>query len=367
MILKFLSFVSFCFLLPGFVLVKAQDKNEFEIVTILPYTSVKDQQNTGACWCYATCSFLESELIRMGKGEFDLSEGYIFRKVYEIKAYNYILREGKANMAQGGLAHDVLRALDRFGMVPEDIYSGKYIVDSVNDYSEIDSTLIYFCNTVVDKRKVENWRKTFVATIDSFLLPVPQEFNYQHKSFTSLGFMNFLEINTNDYVALTSYQHHPFYNDFILEVPDNFDNGFFYNLPIDELEKIVDSSIMRGYSIVWDGDVSEKTFFVKRGIAILPKVPVSASTLKLPVDEISVSQDMRQETFENFETTEDHLMHLIGIAKDSAGNKFYIIKNSWGNTGAYSGLIYMSKAYFRLKTVAVTLNKAVLPFTYKHK
>ncbi len=325
-----------------------------------PYTSVKSQDRTGTCWSFATTSFLESELLRMGKGKYDLSEMFTVRTIYEDKALNYILRQGKANFGEGSLAHDVLRAVEMGGAVPQEVYSGLLPGQTSYDHSEMSAALKGLLDGVLQgKHPGSRWDDAFRAVLDVYMGAVPQEFSYRGKKYTPKTFAEKLGIKSSDYISLTSFTHHPFYTSFILEIPDNYSNGSYYNIPLDELVAAVDKALEAGYTIAWDGDVSEKGFSARHGLAILPEDPRRPDLFDKPGPELKVTQEARQEAFMSFFTTDDHLMHIVGLAHDQQGKKYYVVKNSWGNLGPYGGVIYMSEAYFRMKTVAVTLHKSV--------
>ncbi|MCP3930995.1 MAG: aminopeptidase [Bacteroidetes bacterium] len=334
---------------------------DFTMVKDIECTSVKNQQRTGTCWSFATVSFLESELLRMGKENYDLSEMYIVRNIYRDKARNYILRQGKANFSQGSLAHDMIRAFKHHGIVPETVYSGKYKTDT-HDHGEMESALKGLLDGVLKRKRLsQKWSLAFEGVLDAYLGEVPESFSHKGKSFTSESFAKTLGLNPDDYISITSYLHHPFYDNFILEIPDNYSNGGFYNLPIDEFQAVVDNAVNKGFTIAWDGDVSEKTFNHGKGMAILPEKADRDDLYKNPGKEIEISQTLRQETFESYATTDDHLMHLTGIAKDKDGTKYYLIKNSWGDSSKLKGFLYMSSAYFRLKTLFVMVHKDAVP------
>ncbi len=325
-------------------------------------TSIKNQQNTGTCWSFSTVSFLESELIRMGKPEYDLSEMFIVRTIYQDKANNYVLRQGKANFSQGSLNHDVIRALEIGGAIPESVYSGLLDGEKVHDHSEMEVALKGMLDGIVERGKPgKKWRGAVERILDEYLGEVPETFNYQGKSYTTSSFAEALGISADDYVTLTSFSHHPFYESFILEIPDNYSNGSYYNIPLDELEAVVDYALSQGYSVAWDGDVSEKGFSAREGIAIVPVQEKSENLFKKPEAEVSVTQESRQAAFESYATTDDHLMHLVGISVDQNGTKYYITKNSWGEVSTYKGFLHLSEAYFRLKTVGIMVHKDAIP------
>lgn len=325
-------------------------------------TPVKSQDRTGTCWSFATASFLESEAIRQGKPAMDFSEMYVVRKVYQDKAQNYVLRQGKANFSQGSLSHDLINIANSYGMVPESIYSGLLEGEQKHNHREMEAVLKGMLDGVLkQKRPSKNWKKAFESVLDIYLGEAPEKFDYNGKNYTPQSFAKEMGINPSEYVSFTSYTHHPFYEDFVLEIPDNYSNGSFFNVPMTDLQQIVENAIKNGYTVAWDGDVSEKGFSAKQGIAVLPVDEKREDLFDKPGAELKVDQKMRQETFENYSTTDDHLMHLTGTATDQKGTKYFLIKNSWGKISEHEGYIYMSEPYFQLKTVSVMIHKDAVP------
>lgn len=335
---------------------------DFKVDKEIKYTAVKSQDRTGTCWSFATSSFLESELKRMGKGEYDLSEMYTVRNIYMNKAQNYLFRQGKANFSQGSLSHDVINAFRMGGTMPESVYSGIVKGDEKHDHDELSKVLTGMIKSLTKvKRPSSKWRQVVDAVLDVYLGAAPQKFKYKGKEYSPQSFAASLGIEPDDYLSISSYTHHPFYRNFVLEIPDNYSNGAYQNVPLVELMKITDHALKNGFSIAWDGDVSEKGFSSNAGMAILPTDEEREDLFLNPNKELFVDQELRQSTFENYSTTDDHLMHVVGTAKDKKGTKYYIIKNSWGEKGPYQGLLYMSEAYFKLKTVAILLHKDGIP------
>lgn len=325
-------------------------------------TAVKNQQKTGTCWSFSTVSFLESELLRMGKPEYDLSEMYIVRNIYSDKARNYVLRQGKANFSEGSLAHDVIRGFKMFGIVPESVYSGKLSENSIHNHFEMEDAMKGMLDGIIKQKRPSNkWPEALDCIMDTYMGEAPETFTWQGKQYTPQTFAASLGLNPEDYVSLTSFSHHPFYEKCILEIPDNYSNGSYYNLPLDELEAIVAHALANGYTIGWDGDVSEKGFSSQNGMAIVPEDSSRKDVFEKPGKEVMVDQANRQEAFESYATTDDHLMHLTGVAKDQNGISYYLTKNSWGEGGEYKGFLYMSSSYFRLKTVGIMVHKDAIP------
>ncbi len=341
-----------------FVSAQYEIKDEIDISC----TVVKNQQRTGTCWSFATTSFLEAELIRMGKGEYNLSEMFNARKVYEDKALNYVLRQGKANFGEGSLAHDVIKTLDRYGVIPDEAYSGLINGSKYHDHSELSESLKMYLDGVVKSGKPStSWQEATNKILDSYLGEVPAKFVYKGKEYTPKSFANELGLNADDYLHFTSFSHHPFDDYFILEIPDNYSNQSYFNVSLDEMMQIINNALENGYTISWDGDVSEKGFSQKAGLAILPEKIETGELFENYLEEVDVTIENRQENFMNYSTTDDHLMHLVGRAKDEKGNVYYKIKNSWGEVGAEKGFLYMSEAYVKMKTVGITLHKDGVP------
>ncbi|MFP4555364.1 MAG: aminopeptidase C [Bacteroidales bacterium] len=358
---------------------------EFTIEKELSTTTIKDQQRTGTCWSYATTSFLETEMLRMGKPEVILSPMYFVRHAYSDRVDRYIRFHGTNNFGQGGQAHNVMDVIKKHGIVPKDMYSGKNYGEEQHVHSELEAVLSGMVDAVIKNRNRKlstAWSPSIEAVLDEYLGESPNEFNYQGETYNPKSFAQWLGVNPDDYIELTSYSHHPFYKAIVLEIPDNWAHKSYYNLPIDDLMKVINHAIDKGYSVAWDGDVSEKGFVHGKGMAVLPNVKVEemsdseqARWAEVPTDEItdaifsfneivpeiSVTQEMRQESFDNYVTTDDHLMHIVGISRDQNGNLYYLTKNSWGTSSIYDGYLHMSVPYVKLKTVAIMVHKDALP------
>jgi bleomycin hydrolase len=349
---------------------------EFTVEVEVDRTPVKNQYRTGTCWCFATISFLESELLRTGKGEFDLSEMFVVRNTYPHKADNFIRLHGTANFSQGGQAHDVMNCVRRYGLVPESAYSGMEIEESRHNHGEMVSVLTAMMDAVLNrngKRVTPRWSDALEAVLDVYLGRQPEVFTFDGEEYTPKSFNEkVLKIDPDDYVELTSYSHNEFYTQCRLEIPDNWDyNGEYYNLPIDDLERIIEHALENGHSVVWDGDVSEEEFNSKKlGYAVVPEIAWEdrlheeqelKEVFTGPVKEKAITQEDRQKTLDNFTTTDDHLMHIVGLASDQEGTRFYLTKNSGGVDRKNDGYMYMSQAFVRLKTTAILVNKAAIP------
>lgn len=378
--------------------VSAKDKKKtedegyvFTTVKELKITPVKNQNRTGTCWCFSTLGFLESELLRMGKGEYDLSEMFIVSKSYKDKAEKFVRLHGELNYAQGGSFEDVLQAWKDYGIVPESVMNGLQYGEDMHVHNELESASRAYLDQIIKNpnRKLSTaWKKGFDGIIDAYLGTAPEKFTYNGKEYTPKSFAAELGINPDDYVSLTSYTHHPFYSEFAIEVQDNWRWATSYNLPIDELMQVFDNAINTGYTIAWGSDVSEKGF-TRNGIGVIPDIEsmersgsdqdrwLGLSTsekdaeikkmMEKPCKELEITQEMRQEAYDNYETTDDHGMQIYGIAKDQTGKKFYMIKNSWGTDNKYKGTWYISENFVKYKTMNIVVHKDALPQAIKDK
>ncbi len=361
--LKFL-FVATCLFAGG--LAAQVSKNPFIKQNSVATSTVKDQGQTGTCWGFSTASFLESELIKMGKKDIDLSEMYIVRKVYLEKGIKYIRYNGLCNFSQGALAHDLVNTYAKYGALPESVYSGK-INGEKHNHEALEKELKSFLDTTLSKRIIDpHWKDGFESILDKHMGPVPASFSTQDGVYTAKTYAEqVLKLNTNDYISITSFSHHPFNESFILEVPDNWSNGTFINLPLTDMMSVVNNAIQNGYSIEWDGDVSEPGFRADLGIAMyINKKEELKEISKLPAEK-PITASTRQADFDNHNTTDDHLMHITGIYTDEKGDAFYEVKNSWGNKPGFDGYLYMSDKYFQMKTISIMVNKKAIPTSIK--
>lgn len=345
----------------------SQYSYNFTVVKENPATSVKNQSRTGTCWCFSTNSFIESELLRMGKGEFDLSEMFIVRENYSKRIDDNYIRKGKGNISEGSLSHMYINVMAEKGLIPEEAYSGinydseTHHHTALSKYVKINSEL-----AIEQKKRMPEELKNGI--LDAFLGKVPETFMYKGKEYTPVSFYKSLGLNASDYVEITSFTHHPFYKQVPFEVPDNWDHALYYNVPLDELMEIIDYAINNGYTIAWDGDVSEKGYNFTHHIALNTAEDLkSAKTIEKRYEEMPVTQESRQEGFENFTTTDDHLEHITGIAKDQEGVKYYKTKNSWGTERNGTGYHYMSENYIKAKTTAIMVHKNSIPKAIRAK
>ena len=359
---------------------------KFTDVKINKTTPVKDQNKSGTCWSFSGTSVLEDEVLRKGGPELDLSEMWTVRNCYIDKAKKYIQTHGNINFAQGGSFADVLYAVDNYGAVPEEVYAGLNYGEKKHSHYEMEAALKGYLNAIVknpNKKLSTAWLPGFISILDAYLGPAPETFTYNGKTYTPKSFAKEMGINADDFINITSYTHHPFYEEFALEIPDNWLWSKVQNVPMEELSEIVDNALNNGYTVGWAADVSEGGFKWAKGFAVNP-VPVTGEDLegtelsrgvKLsdkdranetfniqgPVKEKKVTQEMRQTGFDNFETTDDHGMEIVGIAKDQKGNKYYKVKNSWDTNQVYDGFIYVSEPFFLEKTMSVMVNKNAVP------
>lgn len=358
----------------------AADLNGYHFTTLkkLGATPVENQNKSGTCWVYSANSFFESELIRMGKPAVDLSEMFVVRAGYLERAENYIRRQGAAAFGQGAETHDVWNIVREYGLVPQSVYAGFPPGQDKPVHGEMEAVLkamLDALNKNPDDKLSPQWRKAFAGALDGYMGTPPTTFTVAGKSYTPQTYMQGLGLNADDYVALTSYTHHPFYKPFVLEVSDNWSNGEFYNLPLDEFCQVAENAVDKGFGVVWASDVSEKSFSAKEGMAIMPAkawedmgAGERDSIWKAPVKEKMVTPEQRQAAFDEMSTTDDHGMHITGMVKDQTGTKYYTVKNSWGTVKKeMNGYLYVSQPYFRSKTMSILVHKEALPTATKQK
>lgn len=349
---------------------QAQDTSYvFNSIVDLDVSTVKSQGRTGTCWCYSTLSFLESELLRMGKPEYDLSEMFIVKNAYKEKARLYIGKHGMANFSEGGQAHDVLNEIVDHGIVPESAFPGIQYNSETHNHRELSTVLKNYLDGVLEARQPTSvWPEAFSAILDVYLGKDPESFEYKGKEYTPKSFAVDLGINPDDYVEIMSVTDLPYYTQAPLLVPDNWSNDDYYNVPLDEFIEIMNSSLKQGYTFVWDGDMSDAGFTRKEGIAVVDdEKDNDKKFLKTPLEEKHIDADFRQAEFESFKVTDDHLMHITGLSEDQNGTLYYKTKNSWGTDHKYEGYWYMSEQFMRLHTVAIMVHKDAIPKNIRKK
>lgn len=359
---------------------------------VVKHTPIKDQFETGTCWCFSMCAFLESEILRTSGRVVDLSEMYVVRMLYPEKAQKFMRMEGEMRFNQGGGIMDVPYAWDKYGMVPEGIYNGLNYGEDKHNHKELIAGLKGFMKAIVAKpgnRYTTAWLDAVNGILDAYLGKVPESFTVNGKQYTPRTYAQSFGLNMKDYQAFSSFNHHPFYEDFVIEIPDNWLWARMMNVQLDEMEQIVDNAINNGYTVAWSADTSEKSWQWDNGYAILPQ-PKNESSMtpdelarwrKLPKKdrnnemyvyngpqpEVEVTQEVHQRMFDSFETVDDHLMVIVGIAHDQNGNKYYKVKNSWDTNQIYDGYIYVSSAYFRAKTINILTHRAAVPTSISTK
>ncbi len=369
------------------------NKPVFTIVKENPITSVKDQNRSGTCWAYSTLSYFESEILKNTGKTYDLCESFVANKDYMDRAVQVVRYHGDMQFAQGGSAYDVYYVLKNYGICPEDAmpFPGSLYGDSLNNFNEFFSLLEPYVEGIATNKASKisgQWKVGFQGILDAYLGKCPENFTYEGKNYTPKSFASSLGLNMDDYVTITSYTHHPFYSQFVVEVQDNWRNPASYNLPMDEMMQIIDNAVMNGYTVAWGGDVSEPGF-TRDGLAYMIDAKKMQSlqgsdmarwlglsaakrrniidSLGCNVPEVQPTQEMRQERFDNWELTDDHGMLIYGIAKDQNGKEYYMVKNSWGEAGKYKGTWYMTKTFIAANTMDYMVNKNAIPANIRKK
>lgn len=373
---------------------KEKDPNEPVFTTIVanPITSIKNQARSGTCWAYSTLAFFESEILKKTKKNIDLCEMFVANKDYMDRAVLKVRMHGDAQFSQGGSAYDVFYVLKNYGICPEDAMPlpGTMYGDTLNNFNQFFKVMEPYVDAIAkseSKKLNQTWKVGFQGILDAYLGKCPETFTYEGKNYTPKTFANSLGLNWDDYVSITSYTHYPFYTEFPVEVQDNWRQGLSWNLPIDEMAKIIDNAIRNGYTVAWGGDVSEDGF-TRNGLALLydakgeslegsdmakwlklsPYEKMNKLTeLGINAPEMTPTQEKRQEEYDNWTLTDDHGMLIYGIAKDQNGKEYYMVKNSWGETGKYKGTWYMSKNYIVAKTMDYMVNKNAIPKDIRKK
>ncbi|MDO4738663.1 MAG: C1 family peptidase [Bacteroidales bacterium] len=362
-----------------------QDGFQFTAVKENPITSTKNQNNSGTCWAFSSLGFFEAELLRMGKGEWDFAEMYLVHKTYEDRAKASVRMHGDISFSQGGSFYDAVYCMKHYGMIPQSAMPepGTLYGDTLPNFTEFFSILEPQVAAIAkgkQKKLSPIWFKSINSTLDNYLGECPTEFTYNGKTYTPQSYMASTGLNMDDYVSLTSFTHHPFYEQFVIEVQDNWRWALSYNLPLDEFMEVMESGVKNGYTFAWGADVTENGFS-RDGIAVYPDLQkvkdengsdyarwfgtTSTSSrgayTARPLPEITVTQEMRQEAYDNWETTDDHGMIIYGIAADQNGKEYFMVKNSWGTNYKYNGIWYASKAFVAYKTMNILIHKDAIP------
>ena len=372
---------------------QAVEDYQFTTIKEIPITSVKDQNRSGTCWSFSGIGLIESEMIRLGKPIVDLSEMFIVWHTYKEKAEKTVRMHGHLNFSAGGAFHDVTEVMNKYGIVPESVYTGLNYGEEKHVHGEMDEMLKQQVDAVVENKNrtlSDSWINAINSTLNSYLGEIPETFTYEGKEYSPKSFMkDYVGLNMEDYVEIASFTHHPFYSKFILEIPDNWMWYSVYNVPLEELEEIIDNAIDKGYTVAWAADVSERGFSTSnKGIAVIPDIDIANMSdaeiskwenmsaqekenklyeLQKPGKEKEITQEIRQKAFDNYQTTDDHGMLIYGTAKDQNGTEYYKVKNSWGSYNKFDGVFYASKPYIRYKTMDIMVHKDAIPAHIRRK
>ncbi|MFW9599823.1 MAG: aminopeptidase C [Bacteroides graminisolvens] len=361
---------------------KKEEGFVFSTVKENPITSIKNQNRSSTCWSFSSLAFLESELLRQGKGEYDLSEMFVVHHTMADRAERYVRLHGDNSFSPGGSFYDVVYCMNNYGLVPQEVMNGIMYGDTLPVHNELDAVAEAYVNAIAKGKLTKLtpvWMNGLNAIYDTYLGKCPEKFSYKGKEYTPLTFAKSLGLNADDYVSLTSYTHHPFYKKFAIEIQDNWRNAESWNLPIDEFMTVIENAVNNGYTVAWGSDVSEDGF-TRDGIAVVPQMNRTDLTgsdmarwtgltmadkrkelTSKPMPEMEITQEMRQKAFNNWETTDDHGMLIYGMAKDQNGKEYYMVKNSWGTNNKYKGTWYASKAFVKYKTMNILVHKDALP------
>ena len=363
---------------------KQEEPQGYVFTTVVenPVTSIKNQSSTGTCWCFSALSFFESEIIKAGGPEVDLAEMFVVSHAYADKAEKYVRLHGVLNFGPGSSFGDALYVMKHYGMVPNSEMEGLNYGTDAHQHGEMDAVTDAYVKAVVKNpnRKLSTaWKKGFQGILDAYLGERPEKFVVDGKEYTPKTYMESLPINLDDYVDIVSWTHIPYYEETIQEVPDNWRWEKAYNVPLEDMMAIIDNALNNGYTLAWASDVSEKGF-TRDGIGVVPDTEAikkaagsdearwigadprnPGKTVVTPGPELTITPEMRQAGYDNYQTTDDHGMHMYGIAKDQNGTKYYIIKNSWGAAGAYKGIWYVSESFVKYKTMDILVNKNAIP------
>ncbi len=362
--------VAFSTTAPAQELRNKKDGNyRFTVIKNLENTPIEDQAKSNTCWSFSSLSYIESELLRMGKPVVNLSEMFIVYHSYLEKAEKYVRMHGNTTFAAGGAFHDSFDMIKKYGIVPQSVYTGFTNGETKINHIKLDSLLKRMVDSIVQQKVVsKNWYAPIQNTLDDYLGKMPDNFELEGKKYTPLSFASTLGLNYSNYIEITSFTHHPFYGKCILEIPDNWQWKEMYNVPLEDLISIINQALMNGYTVAWGADTSEPGFSFKNGVAIVSDIDLKSinkekkdSVINNPGKQKKITQLLRQEAFDNYETTDDHSMHIVGIVKDQTGTNYYIVKNSWGMlNNECGGYFYASEAYVKYKTTSIMINKESL-------
>ena len=369
------------------------NKPVFTVIKENPITSVKDQNRSGTCWDYSTLSFFEAEILKKSGKTYDLSEAYVANRTYMDRAIQVVRLHGDCQFSEGGSAYDPLYCLEHYGIVPQSAedYPSTNPDDSLFNFNEFFAVMTPYVEAIAkskESRISQNWKQGLQGILDSYLGKAPEQFTYEGKTYTPKSFAQSLGLDWSDYVSITSYTHHPFWKSFAVEVQDNWRNPLSYNVPMDDMMRIIDNAVANGYTVAWGGDVSEPGF-TRTGLAYMVDAKkiednkgsdmahwLGLSTkekrnlidsLGVNVPEVVPTQKQRQERFDDWELTDDHGMLIYGVAKDQKGKEYYMVKNSWGDTGDYHGIWYMTKNFIAANTMDFLINKNAIPKDIRKK
>ena len=363
----------------------AQEGYKFTDQKVVKTVPITNQYKSGTCWCYSTLSYLEEEIMAVGGEQMTLSQMWVVRHAYFDKAIKYVRLHGNLNFAVGGAAHDVTEMIAKYGIVPREVYTGQNYGTELPEFNEIDNVLKAYVDAIIKNgngKLTPVWQDGLNAILDTYFGERPETFTYKGKEYTPKSFAESLPIKMEDYIEISSYTHHPFYSTFILEVPDNWMWHSMYNLPVGEMMQVLDAALEAGRPVAWGTDVSEKGFSRTKAIGVIPEEVEKNSigsdaerwgkltdaekqaminNLEGPMKEKTITQEMRQEAYDNYLTTDDHGMVIVGTATDQEGNPFYKVQNSWGESGPYKGFYYFSRPFVEYKTMDIMVNKNIVP------
>ena len=363
----------------------AQEGYKFTDQKVVKTVPITNQYKSGTCWCYSTLSYLEEEIMAVGGEQMTLSQMWVVRHAYFDKAVKYVRLHGNLNFAVGGAAHDVTEMIAKYGIVPREVYTGQNYGTELPEFNEIDNVLKAYVEAIIKNgngKLTPVWQDGLNAILDTYFGERPETFTYKGKEYTPKSFAESLPIKMEDYIEISSYTHHPFYSTFILEVPDNWLWHSMYNLPVGEMMQVLDAALEAGRPVAWGTDVSEKGFSRTKAIGVIPEEVEKNSigsdaerwgkltdaekqaminNLEGPMKEKTITQEMRQEAYDNYLTTDDHGMVIVGTATDQEGNPFYKVQNSWGESGPYKGFYYFSRPFVEYKTMDIMVNKNIVP------